>query len=276
MNKNTHVNTWEDCEKRLLQIEEDNSKSLTGVWFRGLSNACWHLSTTLERHTSNTYSVGDYCDLILRIKPQVESLTGVTWKVPEWSEPNWPFEEYFRKTLMSGGYIAHLRHHGFPSPLLDWSRSPYVAAYFAFAKREAADDVAIYAFSETPNNMKSSAGGGPKICSHGGYDLKTHYRHFRQQSSYTVCVERSDNPTQRWKFVSHQRVFESSDTDQDFLYKTTLPASERTKVLKCLDRYNLNRFSLFGSEEALMDTLAFREIDLKETRLKAPPSEPAG
>jgi len=33
--------------------------------------------------------------------------------------------------------------------------------------------------------------------------------------------------------------------------------------LKHLDRFNLNEFSLFDSEESLMETLAFREIDLK-------------
>lgn len=198
---------------------------------------------------------------MLRVKPEIETFTGVTWEVPEWSEPNGQFDEYLRENP-AYGYMAHLRHHGFPSPLLDWSRSPYVAAYFAF-KGRTAEDVAIYAFSETPNNEKFSVGGNLKICSHGGYNLKTHERHFRQQSSYTVCVEQ-DQATQRWRFASHERIFELPEQGQDLLYKTTVPSRERKNVLKSLDRYNLNDFSLFGSEEALMNTLAFREIDLKQ------------
>ena len=254
------VDTWAECEQRLLQIEADNSGSLSGVWFRGLSKACWCLATTLERRGIHTHPVANYWKLMLRVKPEVETFTGESWEVPEWSEPNGQFDEHFRKNP-GYGYMAHLRHHGFPSPLLDWSRSPYVAAYFAF-KGGSPDDVAIYAFSETPNNTKSSASGHPKICSHGGYNLKTHERHFRQQSAYTVCVQQ-DDVTQPWKFVPHDGVFESPEDGQDLLYKTIIPSRERANVLRSLDRYNLNDFSLFGSEESLMETLAFREIDVK-------------
>lgn len=255
--------SWEECEQRLRQIEADNSQSLSGVWFRGVPNAKWSLKTTLERRSAQAFSVAEYHQLMLRVKPEVESFTKSTWDVPDWSEPESNFAQHFR-TMPGYGYMAHLRHHGFPSPLLDWSRSPYIATYFAFAKAQAeeAQEVAIYVFSETPNNLKVGDNKTPKICSHGGRNLRTHGRHFRQQSSYTICVKFCDLEN-RWRFVPHQSVFDLGQQDQDILYKVTVPSTERTKVLKLLDRFNLNEFSLFNSEESLMETMAFREIDLK-------------
>ncbi|HEV7959627.1 MAG TPA: hypothetical protein VGP01_01245, partial [Rhizomicrobium sp.] len=50
------------------------------------------------------------------------------------------------------------------------------------------------------------------------------------------------------------------------IYKINIPATERLKVLGMLDVHNLNAFSLFGSEEGLMQTLARREFFLRPER----------
>jgi hypothetical protein len=157
-------------------------------------------------------------------------------------------------------YLAHLRHCGFPSPLLDWSRSPYVAAYFAFARARHDGDVAIYAYRERPANFKVGGSDQPLIVSVGP-NVKTHKRHFRQQSRYTVCVRYIDG---QWHFEPHDSVFGMKDKlQQDLLWKITIPAKERLKVLGHLDKFNLNEFTLFDSEDALLEMLAMRVIDMR-------------
>jgi hypothetical protein len=264
------VQTWEEADEIIREIEKENSESLTGVWFRGLARANWLLTTTLERRRKESFSVSEYYCLMRKTLPAVESFTGQRWdqKALEWSDPKTGFAEHFRASP-AFSYMAHLRHNGFPSPLLDWSRSPYVAAYFAFAGAEPTpgENVAIFAYSETPNNGKTTSTRRPQICTHGGFGLRTHVRHFRQQSCYTVCVEYlvSDNHSpvldSEWRFVRHQQVFESMDQDQDRLYKIKIPSTERSKVLRLLERFNLNHFTLFGSEESLMEALASQWID---------------
>jgi hypothetical protein len=162
--------------------------------------------------------------------------------------------------VLSYSYMAHLRHSGFPSPLLDWTRSPYVAAFFAFSEPKS-DYVAIYAFAEKPNNAKFGSSMEPQIQLLGQY-VKTHRRHFRQQSRYTISAK-FDAPS-GWQFVPHDDVFNLGKTDQDVGWKLIVPASERKNVMRILDRVDVNAFSLFESEEGLMETLAVQEIDLRK------------
>lgn len=276
MKKIADLSNWNDFELRLRELNDErqqlkknsNSGYVSNLLFRGQPNADWPLTTTLERYAflkPDLLSASNYYRCICAAKPQIETYTGRRWAIDQPPQYNDRLRDrsfvhkWFEGQIYE--YMVFLRHHGFPSPLLDWSLSPYLAAFFAF--RDAAPgakQVAVYAFLEYAGKGKTGAGGVPKISDLGQY-VTSHRRHFIQQSEYTVCTVDSRDEI---FFSSHQAAFEKSEIGQDILWKITLPISQRLEILRILDLHNINSLSLFGSDEGLMETVAFRELKLRE------------
>jgi hypothetical protein len=268
------LNTWEEFVQAVEGLKAQMPAlraarpvaRIPDLLFRGQREADWNLETTLERYRAASLTFMHYYTSIWAAKPQIEAHTGQKWEIVS-------LEEYRQKTRdpRAGGffaayapaydYMAYLRHHTFPSPLLDWTASAYVAAFFAF--REAGDNsgrVAIYAYRRTATGGWVTVVGEPAIDVRGPY-VRTHRRHFLQQCQYTVCAAFT---APEWHYVSHDAVFAGqgamSMSAQDQLWKFTLPRSERERVLAYLDEHNLNAYSLFGSDEGLMEMMARREL----------------
>src|SRR5216683_5459105 len=271
------LDSWERFEETLNNVRISTRQSgLQSLLFRGQSNSKWLLHTTLERWVDRTSRKGplimpveDYYNIISSVRPEIETFTGTNWIIPPQyraitKEMDQLAQNYDMVSLgLTFGttpgyeYMAYLRHHGFPSPLLDWTRSPYIAAYFAFSKIvDDEESVSIYMLSEGEFTSGSSNSGriyrlGPNV--------KVHRRHVLQQSEYTMALYFTDDTG--WWIIGHDDVLVISDsigeTPWNFkLTKFVIPSGERTKVLALLDEHNLNAFSLFGSEESLMETIA--------------------
>lgn len=259
------LETWAQFDETVRDIRTDHEHSDTqdksSLLFRGQENACWSLRTTLDRWKELMLFI-DYYRIIDKIHPQIESLTSTEWPIPAYPEVVQATEDYdqFSQKLLCGrcpgyAYMAYLRHHRFPSPLLDWSRSPYIAAFFAFNKaaENSQSRVAVYVLSGMKLHL---SGNGMPVLYRYGHFVKTHRRHVLQQSEYTLCTGFNN----KWYFEKYDTVFDHAQRQQGVCWKITLPATERINALKSLDEHNLNAFSLFESEESLMETLAMREF----------------
>jgi FRG domain len=260
------LQSWDNFESVLEELTQsgDGQKELSGseLLFRGQSNANWKLETTLERSMGTKMPMMEYFDLINRVQPRIETFTDRNWKKIEWKE----FYEWLNKTdtmnrsrFPAYDYMVYLRHYGFPSPLLDWTASPYVATYFAFRDiLNTAETVAIFAYRKH-FGVDSGWLSAPNI-SVLGSNVRSDERHFLQQSTYTICTEGEGDGA---LYCSHEEVFARSTgrhfTSQDMLWKIIVPSSERKKALRKLESYNINAYSLFRSEESLMETVFLQE-----------------
>ena len=270
--------TWEQFEQELKRLQKrvrdpDRPEAMKFL-FRGQEDSCWPVTTTLERRTDGREtSFQSYYEFIYQAKSEFESFTEENWDIPEpekiecLTRNREPFASFTAREFRTWGqvasYMVHLRHHGFPSPFLDWTRSPYIAAFFAF--RQPMKDmgkVSIFVYREMRNPRVYSSS-RPEIHILRKPYSPMHRRHFLQQAEYTFCVQhkKGEHRKREWHFGPHERALGRGDSDIDVIWKFNLPATERLKVLKLLDRSNMNAFSLFQSEESLMETVAFRELD---------------
>jgi hypothetical protein len=106
------------------------------------------------------------------------------------------------------------------------------------------------------DSMRASSSDEPTVDIMGPY-IRTHRRHLIQQSQYSICM--------LWhlgyRFHSHNDALARKGTLglHGELIRMTIPAAERAAALSDLDQMNINAFSLFGSEDSLVRTVARRD-----------------
>lgn len=260
--KEIRVKSIVELEKQVKEIMYDMKSSknhdfvfINDLIFRGQSNSDWALETTLERFSNEKFSVESYNNKLCDIFPAASSFLNENWKIE-----NKPVikNDQSLSSLPNYDFMVHARHHGFPTPILDWTRSIYIALYFAFCDSKPSNDIAVFAYRESLNGGKSGFVGSPSISLTGPY-IRTHKRHHIQQAQYTFACKWDEN--ERWEFCPHEEVFRENNSNQDLLYKFIIRGSLKKEVLEKLDSMNVNAFTLFGSEDSLFQMLAYREIN---------------
>ena len=207
------LDSWSEygptVDRIVVLVTQERSKQSIGfpaeLFYRGLGDARWGLDTSLDRIGKRRISMSEYWSKAYFARPRIEAFTDREWMI--WT-PN-EYHERLQKGLfpqpsVEMQYLCYLRHHGFPSPLLDWTMSPYVAAFFAFEQPPTdSERVVVYAYCYSSTGNHAGADAAPEIYPVLG-TLRTHRRHFLQQSRYTFCVVRNKDS---WDYARHDYVF---------------------------------------------------------------------
>jgi len=219
--------------------------------YRGHSNAEWSLESSLDRYLraasyeNKEISFKRYLSIVESVSPALRTLSHEGFLMQTEIEES--DEDYLTKNL---GILLWLRHCGFPSPLLDWTKSAFVAAYFAFSGSVDANPVAVYGYR--PSSMSGGWVDEANIFSI-GHQIETHHRHFRQQCNYTYARRKIKGDL---FFSSHEFAINKPHIDFEIV-KYIIDGRQKNEVLRRLHEMNINEYTLFGSDDALVKMLAF-------------------
>lgn len=200
---------------------ENALKENNGYVFRGHASENWKLESTLKRKIHETGNEKIEQKVLEAFKKHCLGRRG-----------------HNPSNLSESEWWALGQHFGLDTPLLDWSDSPYVAAFFAFnSENSETDNVVVWLLSKNSNEND------------GVKDLKSEH-HMEFLTPYLDENARLIN--QRGLFVRTPNMIcvtewikSLKETGTVFLARILIPRTEKDFALDSLDKMNINEFTLF-------------------------------
>ena len=164
--------------------------------------------------------------------------------------------------------LALMQHHGAPTRLLDFTKSPFVAAFFALEK--ATSNAAVFALN-TPRLYNATPLGRPDL-TRDAIDPRlpgNFERHFLDNNEEVIWI---GEPTQMDRrlvaqsgtFVvpgvldkSLDQILDQYSSNETLISKIVLPQAMREDAMRALYRMNITNATLFPDLEGLARSISF-------------------
>ncbi len=251
------IDNWDSYQQWVSEtIKVDKT-----YYYRGQQNSSWKLQTSFHRYSEKLQiTMPDYLDKII---PDVSYYVSATQNE----------EIDLSNEIQFGAMLGKLQHHGFPTPLLDWTLSPYIAAYFAFKDVDphisSSEKVSIYIFdimlwSESAPQSLNLRDEIPFVSAF--RPLAKNNPRMIQQMAATTATNISDLTT--YLLNSGQK------SNKVYLYKVDLPASERKHVMNELNLMGINSMTMFPDFDGIcssMKEMYFNNLNQKPIPPPPPP-----
>lgn len=190
--------------------------------FRGQKDADWSLISSFDRK----YSSRPWLE-----REKIENELIQLFK-QNCDRANWPINSD------DMGIKSLAQHYGIPTRLLDWSYSPFIAAYFAFSSHEidTYGKVAIWALKKDHEIWKSEIGVSIKEI------MLPENDHQKRQLGCFSLIKNQELSVDGFVNSCEKKGYDIEDA----LFKMTIPSSEFKTALFELEAMNISATTIYG------------------------------
>lgn len=265
MKKVSSIKEYIDC---IEEIRSLNKQKLPMV-FRGQGNSEWPIRSTLERAGIDKIFSKEYYKSIDYLKPEINSLGHHferNFKEKEFEHNFSDIRNISFRNFPDIEYLSYLRHHGFPTPLIDVTQSEYIALFFACEDMNEETDAKVFVFREDFGSAGVSS--SPELHKIGHY-FESDRRHIAQQSEYLLALqfERVEKHCE-WLFVPFSSFFErensgrcegwkESNIESQSFFEIEIVGCAKKEIIAELYKMNINHYTLYLDEDSLIRKLRY-------------------
>ena len=229
------MESWNKFKSFLQDLYAGGGFQRDRFLFRGQGRSEWKLESTFDRQ----FPIGKF-DRSIRVSLYADMLQEFRTRLANTDIPKEVLDD--ERLLSSLG-----RHYGLPTRLLDWSGSPYFAAFFAFSTNitylETDEHVAIYVLDERKSIWNSEYG--------------VEIIELPPVGNSRIRVQQGKFTLQRTPEQTLDDYVERHD-EKSALMKVIIPAKEARKVVADLDSMGINHDSVYDDLEGIARASYFR------------------